>query len=541
MKQRLINLTKKDIIVIGGGIIGAGIAREARLRGLSVALFEKGDFASGTSSKTSCLIHGGIRYLEQGEFRLVYEAIQERFILSRLAPHLVTPLSFLFPIYQGGRKAITIRIGMMLYDLFAGSKSFGRHRFFSKDATLKLEPNLSPNGLLGAAQFWDCQMDDARLCLSTLLSAEADGAEIFRDTQVIDLIQNNGEITGVRVKEIGTGDEYCIQGAVIINATGSWTDTVRRLETNRHAERVNNVRPTKGIHIVLSKLTDHAIVLSNTDKGDPASGHIFFVIPWQGFSLIGTTDTDYYGSLDRVLPVKEEIESLLSETAPFLPSIRKTKALACFAGLRPLINSHEKNPWEMSRRERIEWTDGGMLQVYGGKFTLFRKIAIRVIDTVIKQHPTWKRLRWRPDPEPPIHGGAIDRSDALKVLHPPNTPGEGVISATISAETASHLIGAYGTYYQAVIDCAEGDADLLKPLTPLGYPLLAEVIYTVRHEHARHLSDFMLRRTRLAHGPYRASIPLIEAIANKMGSELQWGPEAIRQEYEAYRVEIGIA
>ena len=405
---------------------------------------------------------------------------------------------------------------------------------------MRLEPNLSPNGLLGAARFMDCQMDDARLCLATLLSAEALGAEIFNYAEVTGLIHNDGKVSGVHVKDWRTGDQYAILGAVIINATGSWTDTICKLEADNTVRGVgatasqgsdpcdcpsshNKVRPTKGIHIVFPKITEtHAIVLSSPDRGG-----IFFVMPWKGFSLIGTTDTDYQGSLDRVVPEKEEIKSLLEETAPFfIPSITKETALASFAGLRPLLNSNQENPWEMSRREQITWTPGGMLLVYGGKFTLFRKIAIRVINAVLSKNKHWRNVKKRPDPEPLLHGGAMNSRDERLAAAP--------YDHAVPPESLSHLMGAYGTNYKAVIDCGEGDADLLRPLTPLGYPLLAEVIYAARNEYALHLSDFMLRRTRLAHGPYRASIPLIDALAKKMGTALQWGPEETQKECEAY-------
>jgi glycerol-3-phosphate dehydrogenase len=573
MRRTLKELSKcrLDVIVIGGGIVGAGIAREARLRGLSVALFEKGDFASGTSGRTSSLIHGGIRYLEQGAFRLVYEAVQERFILSRLAPHLVRPLPFLFPIYQGrGRDLFTVRVGMILYNFLAGSQSVGQYMFLSPERVRQLEPALSQNGLLGAARFMDCQMDDARLCLATLLSAQARGAEIFNYTPVISLIQKEQKICGVKVKEAHTGNEYEISASVVINATGAWPppgreereatptgegqgqdNTIAPTDDMMSKDRVipampaggvppavgvptaggvppvgAGVRPTKGVHIVMPKITErHAVVLES-----PGSRRIFFVMPWREQTLIGTTDTDYQGDPDHVIPNQEEIESLLKETAPFFPAIANEKVLASFAGLRPLVNQGKKNSWDVSRKEKIEWTPDGLLMIMGGKYTLFRKIAIKVIQAVMKKHPQMRTLR-RPHPEPPIYGGEMNGVDEYmrQQITSKDIP--------INPRLLSHLIDVYGTHYEAVLACADDDNDLT-PLTPLGYPVLAEVIYAARNEYARHLCDFMFRRTRLAHGPFQRSVPLIQAIAEKMGAELGWNKETIQEECAAYLQEI---
>lgn len=513
-----------DIIVIGGGIIGCGIAREARLRGISVALFEKGDFASGTSGKTSSLIHGGIRYLEQGAFGLVRESLEERHKLLHLAPHLVSPLPFLFPIYEGRSKSkLSLKIGMALYHYFAGDKAIGPHRFLSPAQVHFMEPNLSPQGLQGAALFSDCQMDDTRLCLSVLHSAKKLGVKVFNYTEVISLIKHGRKVCGVRVKEIANGNEYDVEGGVIINATGAWSDTICQMEGTL-AQR--HVQPTKGIHLVLPKITEkHAVVLSGHEKG-----RIFFVMPWREHSLIGTTDTHYAGDPNHIVSDEDEVKSLLSETAAFFPIVAQEKVLARFAALRPLSYSRKKNPLSISRKERIEWTAGKMLVVSGGKFTLFRKIGERVVDAILKSYPRLPVLK-RPAIEPLLHGA-------------PTLPLNNYIrqerartSQQVSTELLGHLIRAYGTHYQAVLDCANGDPRLLKPLTALGYPLLAEVLYAVRNEQAVHLGDFMLRRTRMAHGPYRNSLRLIQTVAKTMGSELGWSSEQMLDEFQAYIAE----
>jgi len=512
-----------DIIVIGGGIIGCGIAREARLRGISVALFEKGDFASGTSGKTSSLIHGGIRYLEQREFGLVRESIEERHKLLRLAPHLVSPLPFLFPIYEGrSRRKLSIKIGMAIYNYFAGEKAVGPHRFLSKAQVSFLEPNLSPQGLQGAALFSDCQMDDARLCLSALQSARALGAEVFNYTEVINLIKHGRKVCGVRVKEIASGKEYDVEGGVIINSTGAWSDAICQMEGGVSEKRV---RPTKGIHIVLPKITEkHAVVLSGREKE-----RIFFVMPWKEQSLIGTTETDYRGDPDHVSSDEDEVQSLMREAAAFFPALEQGNVLAHFAALRPLAYSRGRNPLTVSRREKIEWTTGKMLVVSGGKFTLFRKIAERVIEAIIKAYPRFPALK-RPEIEPVLHG-------APTVSIHTYIRQESAQKLPVSPEVLGHLIHAHGTNYHAVLDCANGDPKLLKPATALGYPILAEVIYAVRNECALHLSDFMLRRTRMAHGPYQNSLRLIQTVAKTMGAELGWDSDQILKEFQSYVAE----
>jgi glycerol-3-phosphate dehydrogenase len=512
-----------DIIVIGGGIIGCGIAREARLRGISVALFEKGDFASGTSGKTSSLIHGGIRYLEQGAFSLVRESLEERYKLLHLAPHLVSPLPFLFPIYEGrSRRKLSVQMGMALYHYFAGEKSVGPHRFLSPAQVRFMEPNLSPQGLRGAALFSDCQMDDTRLCLSVLQSAKKLGVKVFNYTEVISLIKHGRKVCGVRVREVASGNEYDVEGGVIINSAGAWSDTICQMEgplSQRH------IRPTKGIHLVLPKITEkHAVVLSGREKE-----RIFFVMPWREHSLIGTTDTDYQGDPNRIVSDEDEVKSLLSETAAFFPVVAQEKVLARFAALRPLSYSRTKNPLLRSRKERIEWTSGKMLVVSGGKFTLFRKIGERVVDAILKTYPRLPALK-RPAIEPLLHGApTVPLNIYIRQ--------ECARKSQVSAELMGHLIRAYGTNYQAVLDCANEDPRLLKPITALGYPILAEVIYAVQKEQAVHLGDFMLRRTRMAHGPYRNSLRLIQTIVKTMGSELGWSAEQMLNEFQSYIAE----
>jgi glycerol-3-phosphate dehydrogenase len=517
-----------DLVIIGGGIQGAGMAREAALRGLSVALFEKGDFAGGTSSRTSHLIHGGIRYLEQGALRLVYEAVHERYLLSRIAPHLVRPLPFLFPIYRGDRREKwKIRAGMILYDLLAGSKRIGPHRMFSSSEALAEEPGLQPKGLLGAARFYDCRMDDARLCLSVLLSAREWGASIFNYVAVTALIREKERICGVRVQEVLTGAEYDIYARVVVNAAGPWVDAVCRME----GEAPRRIRQTKGIHLVFPSLTrSHAVVVSSENDR-----RIFFVIPWKGKSLIGTTDTDFAGDLDHVRAEEEEVGWLLRETARLFPKVRlePEEIIGKYAGVRPLIHDPGGTASDVSREGRIEWTPGGMLVLVGGKFTLFRLTAERAVDAVLTKVPELK-AHSRPPSDPSLHGGEMPSlMEYLKEEAPAARE-----RYRLSEEGVRYLIGAYGTKFHAVLSLGKQEKSLLKPLTPLGYPFLAEVVYAVRVEMAKRLSDFMRRRTALALGPYKRDSNIILQVAEQMGQALGWNRERIQREIDGYQQEV---
>src|SRR5579884_224182 len=517
-----------DLVIIGGGIQGAGMAREAALRGLSVALFEKGDFAGGTSSRTSHLIHGGIRYLEQGALGLVYEAVHERYTLSRLAPHLVRLLPFLFPIYRGdARGRWKIRAGMTLYDLLAGPKKIGPHRMLSAEETLAQEPDLKSEGLVGAARFYDCRMDDARLCLAVHLSAREWGASIFNYVAVTGLIRKDERVCGVRVQEVLTGAKYDIYARVVVNAAGPWVDAVCRME----GEALRRIRPIKGIHLLFPSLTRSHAVVGSSER----DRRIFFVIPWKGKSLIGATDTDFEGDLDHVRAEQHEVASLLRETARFFPKgrLEPEEVIGRYAGVRPLIYDSRGSASEVSREGSIEWTPGGMLVLAGGKFTLFRLTAQRGVEAIVKKVPELK-AHPRPHADPSLYGGEISSlAEFLKEEVPVARD-----RYRMSEEAIRYLIGAYGTKFNAVLSLGRQEKGLLKPLTPLGFPFLAEVVYAVQTEMAKRLSDFMRRRTALALGPYKRDSSLIHQVAEQMGRELNWNREQIQREIDDYRREV---
>ncbi len=530
MLDRLLRLqsTPIDVAIIGGGIQGAGLAREAALRGLTVALFEKGDFASGTSSRTSGLIHGGIRYLEQGALGLVSEAVHERYLLTRLAPHLVRPIPFLFPIYKGeGRGKLKIRLGMLLYDLLAGGKTVGQHTMLTPKEVLAKEPGLRATGLCGAAEFYDCQMEDARLCLAVILSARESGAAVFNYTEVTRLILKREKVCGVRVKERFTGAQFDIHASVVVNAAGPWADEVCRME-GRAPKRL---RPSKGIHIVVPPLTQkHAIVVS-----PERSRRIFFVIPWKGATLIGTTDTYYTGDLNDLRVEEDEVQWLLRETGRIFPNVRLTPedVVASYAGVRPLLHRADSPSNDASREGKMEWTSGGMLALLGGKYTLFRKTALQGVAEILKKL-SGVSTRKRPSRDPVLYGGEMGAVETYQSGVIPEAKARYPVGDALLV----HLINAYGTKYDAVLALAKEDPQLFSPLTPAGFPILAEVHYAVQHEMAVRLSDFMQRRTSLARGPFKSDAALLGQVSQQMGKALGWEPERIEREISEYLEEV---
>ncbi|MGD0061256.1 MAG: glycerol-3-phosphate dehydrogenase/oxidase [Verrucomicrobiia bacterium] len=366
-----------DLLVIGGGIFGAGVARDAALRGLRVALIEKSDFASGTSSRSSKLIHGGFRYLQQRDFRLVFEACRERHVLQRTAPHLVRPLPFLFPIYEGGEISLTkLRLGMSLYDWLALRRNVAPHRTLSVERTLMTEPSLSRNGLRGAVAFYDCQEDDARFCIDHILHAVELGASCINYCTLTGLITREDRIVAARVRD-EVGSCMCeISARVFVNAAGPWVEQVCGL-TPFDASAVR-LSPAKGVHLVVPRLTrQHAIAFQ------ARSDHrILFVIPWGGSSLVGTTDTDFDGDPARARVEQADVDYLLAEARALFPdaALSESDVITTTVGVRSVAASALASPSARSREHRVVRTGRNLLSILGGKYTTYRVIAQQTVD-----------------------------------------------------------------------------------------------------------------------------------------------------------------
>ena len=382
MKRDLAAFTTEcfDVLIIGGGIFGAGVARDAALRGLRVALIDKGDFASGTSSRSSKLIHGGFRYLEQYAFSLVAEACRERQILRTIAPHLVHPQPFLFPVYEGDpRSLMKIRLGMTLYDLMSRYQNVSNHQGLTAEGTLMKEPALARDGMRGSVLFYDCQEDDARLCIETIVQAADRGAVCANYCELTSFAALDNRIAAARVTDrLGTAGDFEIRARVFINATGPWVESVARL-TSFDVSSVA-LSPTKGVHVLLPRLTkQHAIAFQSR-----RDGRIMFIIPWGDCSIVGTTDTDWRGDAGDVRAEPADVEYLLEEVRSILPecSAKSSDVITTFAGVRALMRSDESNPSSRLREHRVVQQGGNLLSIVGGKYTTHRAIAEEVVDGI---------------------------------------------------------------------------------------------------------------------------------------------------------------
>jgi glycerol-3-phosphate dehydrogenase len=518
------------VIVIGGGINGAGIARDAALRGLRVALFEQADYAFGTSSRSSKLAHGGVRYLEQGRLPLVFEASQERQTLLRIAPHLVRPLPFLFPVYRGARWGkFFLDVGMWLYDLLSLSRNIRPHRMLGREETLRLEPDLLPDGLTGAALFYDGQMDDARLCLANVLEAGDLGAAVRNYTAVVGLVKDgNGRVAGVRVRDRLGGGEETVTGSVVVNAAGPWVDEVGRMDAPETHPRL---RKTRGSHLILPALTNgHALVIRSAKDN-----RVLFVIPWNGMSLVGTTDVDFDGDPGNVHCPPDDFDYLINEARRFFPKrdLGPKQVIATFAGVRPLFRSDEAKTSEVSREEKIDESPSGLISITGGKFTTYRRIAEAVVDRIRKRLPDLSAgpctTRSRP-----IWGGDTGELDAYIIGQTPELGRR----HSLDAAQVKHLILAHGTRHVHLLDLLRENRALGERLHPSLPHLKAEVVYAVRQESAVGLADVLRRRTTIALGPFRADKGLLENAIALMAAELEWSEAEAERQRTEYLEEI---
>lgn len=379
MNRDLLGLSGQyfDVLIIGGGIFGAAVARDAALRGLRVALVEKSDFASGTSSRSSKLIHGGFRYLQQRDFRLVFEACRERHILQRTAPHLVRPLPFLFPIYEGGEISLTkLRLGMTLYDWLALRRNVAPHRTLSVERTLMGEPSLSRKGLRGAVSFYDCQEDDARFCIDYILHASELGASCINYCALTGLITREDRIVAARVRDEVGSCMFEISARVFVNAAGPWVEKVCGLMPF-DASAVQ-LSPAKGVHLVVPKLTrQHAIAFqARSDR------RMLFIIPWGNYSLVGTTDTNFEGDPAQARVEPADVDYLLKEARTLFPDapLSETDVITTTVGVRSVAASALASPSARSREHRVVQTGRNLLSIIGGKYTTHRVIAQQTVD-----------------------------------------------------------------------------------------------------------------------------------------------------------------
>ncbi len=531
MKRDLDRLRSErfDLLVIGGGINGCGILRDAALRGFRAALVEKGDFASGTSSKSSKLIHGGLRYLEQMQFGLVHEACRERWILLRIAPHLVRPQPFVIPIYRGdARSRTTIHAGMILYDLMALFRNTRRHRMLSSGEVRRLEPDLEQTGLTGGTLYYDCRMDDVRLCLENVFSAGEAGAVAANYAEAVSLLKDKGRIGGAVVADRLTGEVFEVRARKVINATGPWVDGVTGLDASDSPKRL---RPTKGVHLVVPPASgQHALLISAR-----RDGRVFFVIPYQGYSLIGTTDTFYEGEPDAVAVQPEDIRYLLEETARVLPEsgLGPGQVVASFAGLRPLLTAPGEES-KLSREHAIYESPSGLLTVAGGKYTTYRQIAEEVVDRISKGPELSSRVACT-TAAVPLFGGGLEDIEAFETQVSKSAPAE----FGLDPDIVRHLLGSYGTHYREVLGLLYDDDTGRERIVPGRPEIVAQIRYGVEQEMVRRVSDFMRRRTHLALSGANGA-DTARRVAAVLGRYLQWDEAEADRQVREYLEEMNI-
>ncbi len=482
-----------DLLVIGGGITGAAVARDAVMRGLSVMLVEQGDFASGTSSRTSKLIHGGLRYLEHGYLHLVFEACRERATLLRTAPHLVRPLDFLIPIFAGdSRSRLTIRAGLALYDLLAIGRAMRTHRMLSVEEVVAREPRLRREGLVGGALYTDCQMQDARLCVEIMLDAERRGAICRNGVQVERIIVEGGRTAGAVVTDERSGVSEMVAARAVVNATGPWAD--RLLQQTTHTSSVRRLRPTKGSHLVLPKrIGEDALLLSARQDG-----RVVFAMPWHEQMLVGTTETSVDGVPQDVRIETREVRYLLDVVNRVFVGdpLTEEDVLATFAGLRPLVDQGGVNANAASREHLIVEEPTGCLHALGGKYTTHRAIAEAVVDRVIR------RLRRR-DPGCQTATASLWGLDDAPEAYAERVVRNSETAEEIPADSLRHLAITYGIRHRDIVALTRQDASLGHPLCIHHPHIGAELLYAFQREHARSLVDFMFRRTAITYSACR--------------------------------------
>jgi glycerol-3-phosphate dehydrogenase len=517
-----------DAIVIGGGIAGAGVARDLALRGASVVLVEKQDFGSGTSSKSSKLIHGGLRYLELGDMALVRESLREKKRLERMAPHLVRPLPFLVPVYQGGsRRLITVRIGMWLYDLLTPGKATERFRVLRPPDTLSLEPALRPDGLRGAGYYFDdLLLFPERMCLENMLSAVRHGARAYNYCDVEEIVRGPEGLEGVRVRDLLTDQVHTVRGRVIVNAAGPWVDRIRERAGLLDAGR-RLVRTTKGVHCLLPRITERAVYLSGADE------RMIFVIPWRDFSLVGTTDTDFGGDPDRLWATRSEVDYLLAAARQVLVDRRVAidRVAYTYAGVRPLSFEEGKSPSRVSREHKVvpEGPDGRFLSVTGTKLTCFRSLAEEVGDRVMRAlgRDTASRSARLSLDGLDDDVGKVEARVGMDVS-------DDVAVTGLGRATLAMLVETYGRGYGRVLEVARKYPDGLERLCPDNPEIVGQLHQAVREEMAVTLQDVLLRRTGIGQSPC-LGLDCAEPIARRMAEISGWSRRRLDAELEAYR------
>ncbi|MFC5157739.1 glycerol-3-phosphate dehydrogenase/oxidase [Nonomuraea angiospora] len=513
-----------DVVVVGGGIVGAGIALDAATRGLDVALVEARDFASGTSSRSSKLIHGGLRYLEQLNFELVREALRERaLLLQRIAPHLVKPVPFLFPLTHYVWERVYVGAGVALYDTLGAAAGTTRgvpgHRHLSRSRALRLAPALKKSALTGAVQYWDAQVDDARYVVSLLRTAATYGAQIAPRAQALGFLREGERVTGVRVRDLELGDELDVRAQQVVNATGVWTDDIQELVGGRGQI---HVRASKGIHLVVPRDRIHSLtgIILRTEKS------VLFVIPWGRHWIIGTTDTEW--TLDKSHPAasRADIDYLLDHVNSVLSvPLNHDDVEGVYAGLRPLLSGESEETSKLSREHVVAHPVPGLVMIAGGKYTTYRVMAKDAVDAVA--HGLDQRVPRSCTDRIPLAG-----AEGFQALW--NSRHRIAHTSGLHVARIEHLLQRYGSMIDEVLELVEREPSLGRPLSGADDYLRAEIVYAATHEGARHLNDVLTRRTRISIETFHRGLAVAQEAAELMAGPLGWDSEQVKREVEYY-------
>lgn len=512
-----------DIVVIGGGVTGAGVALDAATRGLSVALVEQRDLAAGTSSRSSKLIHGGLRYLEQLNFGLVREALHERgLLLHRLAPHLVRPVPFLYPLTHAVWERPYVTAGVTLYDALAGSDNLPRHRQLSRRGALKVAPGLRGSSMVGAIKYWDAQVDDARHTMMVARTAVEHGAAVVTSARVTELVREGDRVAGVVVNDLESGEVVEIAARQVVNATGVWADDIQKMAGRGRI----HVRASKGVHLVIprDRFQSDAGVILRTETS------VLFIIPWGRHWLIGTTDTDW--DLARAHPAASatDIQYLLDRVNQVLTTqLTHDDVEGVYAGLRPLLWGESEDTSQLSREHAVSVTAAGLITIAGGKYTTYRVMAQDTVDTAA--HGLDEKVPDSVTATVPIVGGAGYK--AMWNQRHDLAAGSGLHVARIE-----HLLQRHGTLVTEVLDLLAQRPELATALPRADDYLEVEIVYAASHEGALHLEDVLARRTRISIESWDRGLEAAPVVARLMGEVLGWDDDTRARELEHYRGRI---
>ncbi|PTR31578.1 glycerol-3-phosphate dehydrogenase [Rhodococcus sp. OK519] len=513
-----------DVVVIGGGVVGVGAALDAATRGLKVALVEARDFASGTSSRSSKMFHGGLRYLEQLEFGLVAEALHERELsMSTLAPHLVKPLKFLFPLTHRGWERPYMAAGFLLYDRMGGAKSVPAQKHLTRAGALRMAPGLKRNALIGGIRYFDTVVDDARHTMTVARTAAHYGAVVRTSTQVVGFLREADRVSGVRVRDSESGATTEVKGHVVINATGVWTDEIQALSHQRGRFRV---RASKGVHIVVPRdriVSDSAIIL-RTEKS------VLFVIPWGNHWIIGTTDTDWNLDLAHPAATEADIDYILGHINKALVTpITHDDIDGVYAGLRPLLAGESDETSKLSREHAVARVAPGLIAIAGGKYTTYRVMGKDAVDLAAEDLPA--AVASSITEKVPLVGADGYFALVNQAVHLGQLYG-------LHPYRIKHLLGRYGSLIDEVLAPGKESPELLQPITDAPDYLQAEAVYAAAAEGALHLEDILARRTRISIEYSHRGVNCAEQVARLVAPILGWDDAAIDREVETYRARV---